>query len=148
MADKTPTVLQTQPNGAVSTTSKERQHYVKIAIRPEDITGENGAVDAAKLVRILTLLQDNGADSSRNARSSPLYNQCLVRGVSLKQNVQANIFHTLGEAWECAFIVKSYPGALPCALNAVQGNGGFDVTKTAAILPTATGQYDIMICGS
>lgn len=146
-ANSNPTVITHLSDGTTTVVSKERQHYVKVAVSADDIA-KDGVVDSAKLARILQLIQDNAADATRPVRSSPMHNQCVLRGVSLTQNVQAQLRHTLGEPWQAAFTIKGYEGSIPCSLNAVKDNGGLDSATTACVLPTTTGKFDIMICGT
>jgi hypothetical protein len=77
-------------------------------VTPDQITGADGMIDAAKLCRLLQLIQNNSAQATLPARSNPLGICNLVQGVSIPNgNSLASIKHGLNTSWTGVIVTRA-----------------------------------------
>lgn len=127
-----------------SAKSAERQGYQRLRLTASDFTGDDGAVSANNLSRLMGLLQDNIHEATLPARSSPLGLFNIVQKVSLSAGVNAFIPHGLGSPFAYWQVVRQRSGD-PFSAVEIANNGGMDPAQYLALIPYLSGVYDIAI---
>ena len=102
--------------------------------------------DPGQLAKVLMDIQEAALRGTEAARSNPFGAVFILQNVKLISGTQANLQHGLGVAWRYAYIIHAFPNAQACTLvDSGAQPQGTSRASVAAVIPTGTGIYDVLL---
>lgn len=146
-----PTQVGKTATGKATIAVKERIAYTKIQVNKTDLVGKDGTLDAERICRILTQMQDNVHTATAPARNDPTSNKKIIQQIAFTKGSPVRIQHNLGAPVGAWFPTRAYHASDPfSAVESKFGSGDWPTSLNQAqwivLEANSTGTYDIAFC--